>query len=358
LLYFNNLHPDGHYDLNLGNLPDRGVAQRCMVISNWVRHRSIALKSIDLSEYGNYECLRHTRFHKGKFMFDSVMWQLPDDGYFVFDLVLPRFPLEGASALKAHEVKDLCDAIETSPCNFKHKLSALRLIAHRITLRPESFVTVMKLFPQCLETYGTNLQFANLEFRPRVEAYIIFYNRTLYHARVVSPQILFNPALLMPFESAEIRARQGYLHTFDLVNLGQEISNLGLRHGPLDMTKYDGWILVKLMMQISWGEPGVNFFDCLWTPKAHFYERGYAFCIPRDWNPDPPHFGEFTGTWHSKPEEVLMIQRREMAARYLAWTFPPSSFSFPEVSDMTVKATHAAQAALKKEQSRMSLAPQ
>jgi len=321
LLYFNTMHSDGHYDLNLETLVDRSVAQRCMVISDWVRIQSASLGRVDLSEVGNGEVFRHTSLSKVKFVFDSVSWQLPDGGQLVFDMVLPRLPLNASAALNGQDVKELAQVILQSPCNFMDKLRVLRLIAHRITLLPQELAEVLKTFPSCLPEYRSAQK---LGFFPRVEAYVIFYNRTLYHARVVSPQILFNPSIFQPEESQAIRSRLGWIHTFDLVNLHLPASNLGQRHGPFDMSTHDGWIFVKLFIQITHLEAGVNFYDCIWTPKASMYERGYAFCVPKDWVPTPPRYGEFTGTWHSKPEEINWAKRREYAATFLGWTWPPN----------------------------------
>lgn len=328
LLSFNAMHSDGHYDLNLDNLADRGTAQRCMVISNWVRNQCAAQGRVDLSEHGNGDCLRHTTISRTKFVFDSTLWQLPDEGQFVFDLVLPRLPLNADDVLDSDEVQMIKQVILQSQCNFLHKCQALRLIAHRIMLRPMDLVEIIKCFPLCLPEYRAASKDG---FRPRVEAFVILYNRTLYHASVVSPHVLFNPTIFHREEAQEIRSRLGWLHTFDLVNLHLKTSNLGNRHGPFDMSQYEGWILVKLLIQISFQEQGINFYDCIWTPKANMYERGYAFCIPKDWVPNPPHYGDFTGTFQSKPEEVNYTKRREMAASFLGWTWPPERQCLAEV---------------------------
>lgn len=317
LLYFNAMHPDGHYSLQLQNLVDRGTAQRCMVISNWVRHQTTAIGHPDLSEQGNGDCLRHTYLRRQRFAFDSVAWQLPDDGTFEFDVVLPRMTLKADEALDDVAGRELVSTLLNSPCNYKDRLCALRLVAHRILLLPEGLSEMLQIFPTRLSKYVVG------EFDPRVEAFILLYNRTLYHSKVLCPQLLYNPELFQPAAVQKIRKRLGWIHTFDPINLHSDRSNLGTRHGPLDLSTHDGWLVTKAMIAISLTEAYLNFDNCFWSEKAALYERGYAFFMPKEWLPNPAHVGEFTCSWVSIPHEINYVKRREIAASLLGWTYAP-----------------------------------
>merc|ERR1712187_288171 len=113
---------------------------------------------------------------------------------------------------------------------------------------------------------------------------------------------------------------------FDIMNLHEEFSNLGNRHGPLDMSTRDGWLIVRIMMLISSQENCTNFDDSTWSEVAAMLERGgYTFIIPATWTDDLPRVGEFTTTFISKPEEVKYNHRKELAKTLLGWTFPESS---------------------------------
>lgn len=330
LLYFNALHPDGHYTLNLPNKVDRGTAQKCIVISNWVRTQSGFKQRLDLSEHGNHEVLRHTKLGSSKFVFDSTIWQLPDEGLLSFDIVLPRIPLDEKGALDILVVYELVHTLQESQCNYRDRLCALRLSAHLICLTPEGLRELIEAFPNCSEA-----QKVPHKFRPRAEAYVIFYNRTLYHARVVSPRLLYNKDVFRTEESKEIQERLGWIHTFDLVNCHSARSNLGPRHGPIDMFTHDGWLVLKVLITLSSTEFSPNFHECFWSERAGFLERGYVFLIPSSWTHDLPRLGEFTCTWFSRPEEVVYAKRRELAKEYLGWTFPPKPQVKQSVAHLT-----------------------
>jgi len=318
LLYFNAKHADGHYSLDLSNFTDRRTAQQCMVISQWVRTQNIELRRPDLSEYGNHDCLRHASVSGRKFIYDSINWQLPDEGLLIFDFVLPRLPLNTEDAAPVFVVDQICNQLLNSPCNFQDRLKALRLISHRLVLRPEELVELLHVFPSCAVDYA---HCKKQDFYPLVEMYVLLYNRTLYHSKVVSPRILYNSKLLEPEESFEIQRRLGWIHTFDIVNLHCKVSNLGTRHGPMDLATWDGWVVAKAIIAISQTEAHLNFENCYWSEKHALYERGYTFTVPIEWVPDPPRIGKFTCSWHSRVEEVNYKKRRELAAIHFGWTF-------------------------------------
>mmetsp|Transcript_96319 Transcript_96319/g.176556 ORF Transcript_96319/g.176556 Transcript_96319/m.176556 type:complete len:1441 (-) Transcript_96319:2-4324(-) len=322
LLYFNALHPDGHYELNLPNKVDRSTAQRCIVISNWVRTQAITKGRPDLSEHGNYECLRNTKTGMRTVVFDSHLWQLPDDGVFNFDVVLPRIPLDEKGALESFSVKEMRKCIQESQCNFRDRLLALRLSAHLLTLTPEGLVEMIEAFPLWpADLPATEAKSYGL--RPRAEAYIILYNRTCYHASVVSSRLLYNQDIIEYQDCKEIQDRLGWIHTFDLVNCHTDTSNNGPRHGPMNLFTYDGWLILKLLIMIGGSEYAPNFIDCFWSERATLVERGYTFMIPASWVPNPPRLGEFTCTWWSRPEEINYMKRKEWAIEFLGWTFAP-----------------------------------
>merc|ERR1712039_140554 len=246
-------------------------------------------------------------------------WQLPDDGNFSFDYIMPRLPLDSASAVHGTVLAELLLNIEESPCNLRDRVAALRLVAHLLVLLPEQLQLIVELFPKWYPFYEAGTE--RVTFRPRTEAYITCYNCTLFHSEVVSPSLLYNPAVFHADEARGIRKRVGWIHAFDLVNCHAEQSNLGNRHGPISMVTYDGWIVLKLLIAVSMGEYRPNFEDTLWSEKKDLYERGYPFIVPATWVPDPPRIGEFTSTFQSKADDIHPAKRRELAAKYLGWTF-------------------------------------
>jgi hypothetical protein len=270
---------------------------------------------------GNRDCLKHTVYQKVHFTFNSDEWQLPQHGTFNFDLVLPRIPLDAKKVLDDFVLQHLRKAISESDCNFRDRLTVMRLIAHQLILTPDQLRDFLEIFPPWQTKYG-RMDGLAYDFKPRADAYRTLYNRTLYHSIVVSPAVLYNPDVFHTQEIREIQLRLGFLHTLDLLNLHEKHSNLGTCHGPLDMGTYDGWIILKLMMQISGGEDGVNFFDAAWSENP---ARGYVFIIPEAWVPDPPQCGTFTTTFKSDYSEVKYARRAELAKKFLGWTFPPNT---------------------------------
>jgi len=313
------MHPDGHYELNLSNKIDRETARRCIIISNWMRHRSIAMNMVDCSECGNYDCLRHVYFKTEPVQFASEEWQLPEEGLLEFDFVFPRERHSDECPVDDATLSSIWRVIKESPCRFLDQIRALRLVAHSILLSPHQLLWLLELFPVWQPEFS--LTHVHSQIHPRVESYIILYNRTLYHSQVVSPMVLFNPRVFGVGEVKEIRSRLGWIHTFDLVNCHSPNSNLGNRIGKLAMHTHDGWLIVKVLLLINQAEKGQKFDNTYYSMKQAMWDRGYTFLIPMDWVPDPPREGILETTFLSKPHDILHARRREIARDFLGWTF-------------------------------------
>ncbi|CAE8718784.1 unnamed protein product, partial [Polarella glacialis] len=146
-------------------------------------------------------------------------------------------------------------------------------------------------------------------------AFVLLYSRTLYHSEVISPQLLYDPLLFSEGDCNQIRHSLGWIHSCDLLNLHSEESNGGNRLGPFNMEAYDGWLIVKLMIAIGQAEKSLGAFNnSSWSDKN-------GFVIPASWVPDPPRQGEFSTTFKTRTEDVNLEKRKELAARYLGWTF-------------------------------------
>ncbi|CAE8626105.1 unnamed protein product, partial [Polarella glacialis] len=147
------------------------------------------------------------------------------------------------------------------------------------------------------------------------KAFVLLYSRTLYHSEVISPQLLYDPLLFSEGDCNQIRHSLGWIHSCDLLNLHSEESNGGNRLGPFNMEAYDGWLIVKLMIAIGQAEKSLGAFNnSSWSDKN-------GFVIPASWVPDPPRQGEFSTTFKTRTEDVNLEKRKELAARYLGWTF-------------------------------------
>lgn len=329
LLFFNGEHADGHYRLNLAIKLQREVAHRCVVVSSWMRARSLAAGRRDLSHLGNHDCLRHT-WHAGyRFAFNSAEWQVPGFETFEFDFVLPRPELKRADAIDSLTCAALLAVLLRSPCRPLHRILALQQCAHLITLLPEHLAKILRTFPRRTVRNNERRRYGlSEEYRPRTEVYVLFYNRTLYHAEVVSPLLLYNPHLLRSSDTREICDRLGAIHTFDLMNIHDKRSNLGNRHGPLDMGTWDGYLIVKLMMLLSAKEHAAagnerpNFDNSMWSEVAAMLARGgYTFVIPSSWETDLPKTGEFETTYICEDDCVFPEIRKQLCETWLMWSF-------------------------------------
>lgn len=321
LVFLNPEHTDGHYELNLEVNADRGCAQRCLVLARWAKVCRESMGLPDISEYGNYECLWHTRLSEKKFKLSSDNFQLPGSGVLSFDFVAPRLMLGKQEPTTDEELAGIEQVVKTSTCNVGDKLNALRLVAHLIVLRPMQLRQALEWFdrwPPKSEKTGQG----GKTLKPRAELYILLYNRTTCHADVVSPFLLYNPDILHRDEVLEIRARLGWMHTFDLLGAHDPNTNLGNRHGPIDLGTFDGWTIVMLLVAIDQQEDSPNFDNGWWSEQAAFYERGFTFILPAAWvSEGPPHVGEFYTTFVSKEAEIKWEKRKDLARRYLNWTF-------------------------------------
>lgn len=255
----------------------------------------------------------------GQVRFDSATWQLPkldhdskylDQRHFSFDFVSPRLQLNKAAALTDFAVSSFRRALRQSPCNFRDRLQAFREVAHDLVLFPEQLRSLLKLFPR----WHQRFQGTPPAVQPRVEAFCLLYNRTLYHSEVICPKLMYDSRLFPAKELDEIRSRFGVFHSFDALNLHDPKSNGGNRHGPLNLEANDGWVIAKLMLAINQTEKGEgNFTEATWPDRQ-------PIDLPGSWS-EPPHEGELTLTWTSQPDEISLERRKELASKYLGWTF-------------------------------------
>jgi len=315
LLYMNTLHADGHYQLDLANRMDRASAERLLIVSRWQRARSEFRGWVDMSEMGNRECWRRSQFMKKKLNFSSQDWTLPQHGHLSFDFVLSEVVRREATPPEILET--IWRMIRESSCNFRDRIQALRTISHQLVITPAQMVKILKVFPMWDPSRGGKHEVSDLNVMPRCEVFILFYNRTRYRADLISPKYLYNLELLHREEIEDIRKRLGWIHTFDLNNLHREDSNLGVRHGPFDLASYEGRVMVKSMLAVSFSEPSQNFFDNFYTPHQDMHDRGYPFVIPMTWIPEPASFGHFTTTWMSRRDEVNMHKRKQICLSML-----------------------------------------
>merc|ERR1712113_940525 len=130
-------------------------------------------------------------------------------------------------------------------------------------------------------------------------------------------------------EAEDIRRRQGWMHTFDVLGAHDPESNLGNRHGPLDLETFDAWTIVKLLVLFDQQEESPNLDNGYWSVQEDFYARGFTFILPAAWVEDgPPREGEFTTTFVSKTNEVNLLKRAEYAKSLLTWTFRDSFIGY------------------------------
>jgi len=176
-------------------------------------------------------------------------------------------------------------------------------------LFPGQLRSLLKLFPR----WHQRFQGSPPEALPRAEAFCLLYNRTLYHSEVISRKLLYDPKLFPTKELGEIRSRLGVFHSFDAVNLHDLQSNGGNKHGPLNLEANDAWTIARIMLAINQGEKGDgNFTDAVWAERQ--------LELPGDWS-EPPREGELTVTWTSRPDEIDLERRQELACKYLGLTF-------------------------------------
>merc|ERR1719491_2627162 len=82
-------NPTGHYVLNLAWPSERIVAEDLLLLSNWAAEMGKVSCMPDLSQKGNYQCLRNESLDTKSFVYRPD-WVLPTCGILELDLVVPR----------------------------------------------------------------------------------------------------------------------------------------------------------------------------------------------------------------------------------------------------------------------------
>jgi len=316
ILLLNTSHPDGHYLLDLTFNADFGTAQRLITLGSWDKHRQMARNAPDISQHGNFETFRNAKYMGTTFVFDSK-WTVPLQGTFEFDYVSPNKlnPLLCRS-IDRFSFEQLVDLTHSSACRIVDKITTIRLVAHQMIVTPDQVEMFLKVFPLWKTAWEEDHE---TPCQPRLEMFVILYNRCVRQHELLTPNCLYKPTLMHPAEVQALRQRLGWIHTFDPLNVDSQLSNLGNRHGPLDLSIYDSWTICKFLISLSLKEEGENLNDTKWSEYQAFADRGYCFTVPVTWVPDPPRIGDFTTTYYVKPADQRMQTRLNLAKTFLGW---------------------------------------
>merc|ERR1712151_692349 len=140
-------NPTGHYVLNLEVPGDHIAAERLLLVNSWaVEIRRMQFRP-DVSQTGNYQCLRNEAFDAEGFVYQPD-WAPPASGMFEFDLAVPSRPPKGTKALPEDAWTQVVETFRSSDIPVPLRLLCLRYVSPGLVVTCQQ---LLKLWQELVE---------------------------------------------------------------------------------------------------------------------------------------------------------------------------------------------------------------
>lgn len=363
--FFNGENPTDHYELDLANPSDRGIAEKLFVTNLFERLTQIEIDAPDVSQWGNQEGCRNVSHRFFPYTIKSfVGFSLPFDELLKMDYSSPARPSLNARTLPDSCVEEMVKAIEESESSWEDRVRALRLFSHRMVLSPQQVRAFLDSFPnvnvpkpapkakaeagrpslsQRLSNAKRKLSlmsklgllkqvksaFGLIIENYRMEAFICLWPRCPNQPGLCNLGGIYNEKVFSHRCCKEFRTRLGRARTFDAIDCCNPKANppSGNRHEMI-LTVHEDWLIARFLVILAAKEDGENMLKSYWSERGFLAAQGMDFIVPEYWLRELPREGTFACTYVSElPEYKLPDARRRLAERFFGW--PTNEVLFP-----------------------------
>jgi hypothetical protein len=252
--FFNISNPTNRYQLNLSNPMEHSVATRLQVTAQFEAATAKLSKKPDISQHGNYECVRNVLWKGAKLDTRFFQWVVPDHGCLTLDYVgAPHCaPKRKSETATETFISDIVETLQGSMCSQEDKLMALRSISCQLVLTVAQVNSLSAIFPAPLvstcsaEPTIRDRQFSRMKTtrmdalagrprerssafqfrfaRCRVETFVCLFNRCVDPPLLCNSECLTDPSLFSPGCISEVCERLGRIRTFEVFDCSEPLS--------------------------------------------------------------------------------------------------------------------------------------
>lgn len=305
-LFFQPEWPTGHYVLDLAAPAERCVVECLLLESCWAASTRIASGAADVSQAGNYQCLRNESFNCTRFVYGPE-WAPPQHGVVEFDISIPERPPKSEKAMREDAWGRFLEAYFDSPLPGVVRALCLRRVARRLCITAQqlaNFVQRATAGDSSAATVGADqllLQVLFFRIRDYNNAWPLLFSDQAWFGR---PQrLLASEALL------------GRLNVADAVNIHARPPMV------LQLHLHEDRQLFRMLLSIAYSEGGKAidekcFLGFMYGPNK---EEQQSLSAPPDWwaKNSPPLHGVVTVAYAGGEGTVPL--RKRLARQILGW---------------------------------------
>ncbi|CAJ1412792.1 unnamed protein product [Effrenium voratum] len=299
-LLFNPQSPSGHYKLDLSNTASAYVAQALALLDRWESGLAKRKELPDISENGDYSCIRNCLYAHEPLLSRSYtlqrfdQWVIPEKEVLELDYVSNHRPDCHGALMNDSTFKKFLIILQQAECDGPTQIQVTRNIAHHINL------SSMQM-RQILGVYRTS--------ELREEALIT----TFFRIVDIHNEKIFRVRYEEQAELDKLRSRLGYCTFFTYIQ-PEQVTN------DFDFAKYDQRLAANIFFNLANAEKRDNISNFRYTlPDGTIdkLEQG----VPRSWDQFSrmPKEGSFHFTYKCSPQDRKFALRKSLLQQYGKW---------------------------------------
>mmetsp|Transcript_25205 Transcript_25205/g.57985 ORF Transcript_25205/g.57985 Transcript_25205/m.57985 type:complete len:1376 (-) Transcript_25205:99-4226(-) len=234
----------GSYHLDLEVPADCAVADTILLVNSWESEVARIIGLPDTSQQGNNEMLRNVTLDKVPMRYKGE-WRWPDRGVLDFDFSSVQRPARDSIQTEADVVAELSRCLMDESFSCDAKLQAMVAVSEHLCITSTQFHTMAKCLPQ-----GP----------PRRILFVQLHIRVVDRPRLLSMEVLHNPAIFTAEDRCILLVKVGYLH---LLN---PLHPEGVTY-TCNLAVYEERVVIEFLVQLTLKEPSSKVIDVTIGPR-------------------------------------------------------------------------------------------